>query len=99
MQKQKEKKKAHAKDLNIDKRISLFQERLKNDFVYRVPLRYLCDIGKINFQTKIDYRIKLFLKTNMNKLFESKKLLVPAVAIPTTDAQIIFTKAPFIQYE
>ena len=95
----KRKKNAHAKDLNIDKRISLFQEQLKNEFVYRVPLRHLCDIGKINFPTKIDYRIKLFLETNMNKLFESKKLLAPAFAMPTPDAQIIFTKAPFIQYE
>ena len=48
------KKQAHAKDLNIDKRIALFQNQLKNESVYRVPLRYLCDIGKINFPTKID---------------------------------------------
>ena len=96
---QRQKKKAHSKDLNTDKRISLFQEQLKNEFIYRVPLRYLCDIGKINFPTKVDYRIKLFLETNMNKLFKSKKLLAPTVAIPTADVQIIFTKAPFIQYE
>ena len=76
----------------------MFQNQLKNEFVYRV-LRYLCDIGKINFPTKIDYRIKLFLETNMNKLFESGKLLAAGVAIQTADAQIIFTKAPFIQYE
>ena len=35
----------------------------------------------------------------MNKLFESQKLLNPGVPIPAADAQIIFTKAPFIQYE
>ena len=35
----------------------------------------------------------------MNKLFESKKLLAAGVAVPSADAQIIFTKAPFIQYE
>ena len=64
-----------------------------------VPLRYLGDIGKINFPTKIDYRIKFFLETNMNRLFESRKLLAAGVAIPTADAQIIFTNAPFIQYE
>ena len=93
------KKSAHAKDLNIDKRISLFQNQLKNEFVYRIPLRYLCDIGKINFPTKIGFRIKLFLETNMNKLFESKKLLAPTATIPSADAQIIFSKAPFIQYE
>ena len=93
------KKAAQAKNLNIDKRIANFQNLLKNESIYRVPLRYFCDIGKINFPTKIDHRIKLFLETNMNKLFESKKLLAPGVAIPSADAQIIFTKAPFIQYE
>ena len=35
----------------------------------------------------------------MNKLFESKKLLAAGVALPSADAQIIFTKVPFIQYE
>ena len=53
-------KKAHAKNLNIDEIISLFKNQLKNEFVYRIPLRYFSDIGKINFPTKIDYRIKFF---------------------------------------
>ena len=42
-------KKQHAKDLNIDQRIKLFQNQLKNEYVYRVPLTYFSDIGKINF--------------------------------------------------
>ena len=53
-------KKQHAKDLNIDDRIKLFQNQLKNEFVYRVPLRYFLDIGKINFPTKIDCRVSFF---------------------------------------
>ena len=28
---------------------------LKNEHVYRIPLRYFTDFGKINFPTKIDY--------------------------------------------
>ena len=35
----------------------------------------------------------------MNRLFESKKLWASTATIPTADAQIIFTKAPFIHYE
>ena len=35
----------------------------------------------------------------MKKLFESRKLLATGAALPTPDAQIIFTKAPYIQYE
>ena len=89
----------HAEDLNIDDRISLFQEQLKNEYVYRISLRYFSDIGKINFPTKIDYRIKLFLETNMERLFESRKALATNAKIPSVDAEIIFTRASFIQYE
>ena len=77
----------------------MFQSQLKNEFVYRIPLRYFSDIGKINFPTKIDYRIKMFLETNMDNLFESKKVLAANAAISEVDAEIIFTKAPFVQYE
>ena len=97
---QTEKKKLHAADLNIEDRITLFKEQLKNEHVYKIPLRYFSDIGKINFATKIDYRIKLFLETNMNKLFESRKVLASTTTtIPSADAEIIFTRAPFIQYK
>ena len=93
------KKKMHATDLNIEARIELFQEQLKNENVYRIPLRYFSGIGKINFPTKTDYRTKLFLETKMEKLFESRKVLAAGAAIPSANSQIIFTKAPFIQYE
>ena len=92
-------KKQHTKDLNIEDRIKLFQNQLKKEYVYRIPLRYFSEIGKINFPTKIDYRIKLFLEINMEKLFESRKTLAANAAIPEVDAEIIFTRAPFIQYE
>ena len=52
---------------------------LKNKHVYRVPLRYF---SKINFPTKIDYRIKLHLETEMKKLFKSRKVLAARGAIP-----------------
>ena len=72
---------------------------LKNKHVYRVPLRYFSDLGKINFPTKIDYRIKLHLETEMTKLFKSRKVLAARAAIPLSYAKIIFTKAPFVQYQ
>ena len=93
------KKQLHSTDLNIDDRISLFKEQLKNEFVYWIPLRYFSDIEKINFPTKIDNRIKLFLETNMDKLLESRKVLAANTAIPDVDAEILFTRAPFVQYE
>ena len=68
------KTKPHAKDINIDKRIELFSDQLQDKFIYRIPLKYFSDIGKIDFPTKIDYRIKLFLETSIKKLFESRKV-------------------------
>ena len=94
-----EKKKLHATDINIEERISLFQNQIKNEHVYRIPLRYFSDIGKINFSTKIDSRIKLFLETKMEKLFEFRKVLAPTASISDVNAEIIFTKTPFIQFE
>ena len=73
---------------------------MEDEFVYRIPLRYFSDIGKINFPTKIDYRIKLFLETNMSRLFESRKVLASTTsAAPEPDVAILFTRAPFVQYE
>ena len=85
--------------MNIDDRISKLQNQLKNEYVYRIPLRYFTDLGKINFPPKIDFRIKCHLETEMKKLFQSKKVMAAGSAIPSPDAKIIFTKAPFIQYE
>ena len=94
-----ETKNNHAKDLNINERIRKFKEQLKNEHVYRIPLRCFTDLGKINFPTKIDYRFKLYLETEMKRLFESRKVLTSRATLPTPDAKIIFTKAPYNQYE
>ena len=42
-----------AKDLNIDDRTSKFQSQSKDEYVYRIPLKYYSDIGKINFSVKM----------------------------------------------
>ena len=76
-----------------------FKDIIKNEHFYRIPLRYFTDLGKINFLTKIDYRIKLHLEKEMKRLFESRKDLATGSALPTPDVKIIFTKAPYIQYE
>ena len=60
-------------DLNINEKIAKLQNQLKNEFVYRIPLRHFIDLGKINFPYKIDLRIKCHLQTDMKKLFKSKK--------------------------
>ena len=88
-----------AKDLNFDERITKFKEELKNEHVYIIPLRYFTDLGKINSPAKTDFSIKCHLETEMKKLFECRKRLVSGAAIPTPDAKIVFTKAPFVQHD
>ena len=92
-------KASDAKDLNTDERITKFQDQLKDEYVYRIPLRYFTDLGKINFPVKIDFRINCHLETEMKRLFESRKVLTSTATIPSPDAKIIFTNSPFIQYD
>ena len=75
-------------DLNIKERITKFQDQLENEFVYKIPLCYFTDLGKINF-LKIDATSKYTWKNCSNP----KK--VTTVRLP--GAKIIFTK--LIQYE
>ena len=63
-------------DGNFRDREAKFRSQLKDEYVYRIPLKYICDIGKINFPTKIDMKIRLTLETDMKKLFESDKNLM-----------------------
>ena len=38
-------------------------------------------------------------ETEIQKLFQSRNLLASGTAITAPDTKIIFTKAPFVQYE
>ena len=60
-------------DGNFRDREAKFRSQLKDKYVYRIPLKYICDIEKINFPTKIDTKIRLTLETDMKTLFESDK--------------------------
>ena len=59
-------------DLNIEKRIREFQNQLKMNLPIG-SLRYLTDLGKINFFLKTVFRRKCHIETDMENLFESKK--------------------------
>ena len=68
-------KKKQVTGENIDERIEKFGVQIDDKYVYRIPFKYFCDLGKINFPTKIDLKIRCTLETEMKKLFESKKML------------------------
>ena len=56
-------------DEDFIEREQKFRNQLKDKYVYRVPLKYICDLGKINFPTKIDIEIRLTLETDTKRLF------------------------------
>ena len=82
---------ADIADLNNEQRIKDFQDMLKSKHVYRVPLCYFCDTGKIIFPIKIDFKTKCHLETHM-VLFESKKKVNP---IGAPDAKLFLQKLLF----
>ena len=87
---------AFRTDDNLEDREDKFANQIDSKYVYRIPLKYLCDLGQIFFPTKIDLKIRCTLQINMKQLFESKKK-VNAIGAP--DTQIVFVRAPYLQYE
>ena len=59
-------------DDNLENRKDKFADQIDSKYVYRITLKYLCDLGKISVLTKIDLKIRCMLQTNMKQLFESK---------------------------
>ena len=96
------------KDDNIDDRIPKFNSNneLYNIKTYRIPFRYLVDLGLVNLPTAFSTKFIFHLETKLSKLFESKAKLPNkagggAADLPTTgpDANIYFSSTPYLQYE
>ena len=96
------------KDDNIDDRIAKINaaNALSTVKTYRIPLRYLVDLGLVNLPTAFDTKFIFHLEQKLSKLFESKAKLAnktngQAADLPTTDpdANIYFNSTPYIQYE
>ena len=94
-------------DDNIEDRIEKFNDNnaLSTVRVYRIPLRYLVDLGVVNMPTAFDTKIVFHLEQNLSKLFESKAKLANKAGggepdLPTTkpDANIYFSSTPYLQY-
>ena len=64
---------ANRSDSNLTYRIANLKSHLFKKWVYKIPLLYLCDLGKVNFAITTNTKIVLTLEKNMNKLFESNK--------------------------
>ena len=96
------------KDDNIDDRIATFNNNnaLQNVKTYRIPLRYLVDLGLVNLPTSFDTKIIFNLEQKLSKLFESKAKLAnkannTVADLPTDDpdANVYWNSIPYVQYE
>ena len=52
-------------DDNIDNRIEEFQDQIKTIKYYRIPLKYLCNIGLVNQPIRFNTKWQLTFETNM----------------------------------
>ena len=85
-------------DDNIDERIQKFQNQLKNVYWYRIPLKYIWDLGLVNTPIKFNTKWRLTFDTNMQKLFESKTNQAADGLPNTVDAKIIIDLMLYLLY-
>ena len=95
-------------DNDINDRIAKFNadDALSEQRVYRIPLKYLVDIGLVNLPTEFNVKFTFNLEKTASKLFESKTKIANTAAgaaapLPTTepDASPYFYATPYLKYE
>ena len=90
---------ANRTDENLSQRIQKFGNQIGDDYIYRIPLKFISELGFVNQPVKFDTKWKIFFEGEMSRLFESNAQLATAnTAIPQPDAQIILTAAPYLLY-
>ena len=88
---------ANETDKNLTHTTKVFQNQLKDVYVYRVPLNFLCHLSWVNQRFKFITKFTLALETEIQKLLGTNAV---ATSLPrSVDAEIIFDSAPYIQYE
>ena len=86
-------------DDNIKDRIEKFQDQLKTTYWYRIPLKYIVDIGQVNTPIKFNTKWRITFETDLQRLFESKTDQGAADSLPNNvDAKIILDSTPYLLY-
>ena len=85
-------------DDNIDERIQKFQNQFQNVYWYRIPLKYICDLGLVNTPIKFNTKWCLTFEINMQKLFESKTNQAADGLPNAVDAKIIIDSMLYFPY-
>ena len=94
-------------DDNLEDTISKFNDdnALSETRMYRIPLKYLVDLGLVSLTTDFDVKFIFNLEKNRSKLFERKKIanLTTGAAAPLStdepDTDVHYYGAPYLQYE
>ena len=85
-------------DDNLDQRIEKFQDQLKTDYYYRIPLKYICNLGLVNQPIRFNTKWRITFEQDMQRLFESKTNQAAAGLPDTVDAKIILKSTPYLLY-
>ena len=72
---------------------------MKNEYAYRIPLKYLCDVGLLNQCFKFNTKYILTLEADMQRLLEANNNQASDALPAAVDGSIIFTSAPSIMHE
>ena len=90
---------AKRTDDNFEERIEKFHDQLENNYWYRIPIKFLCDIRFVNTPIKFNTKWRLTFEINMQKSFESKTNQAAGADYPdTVDAKIILELAPYLLF-
>ena len=86
-------------DNNINERIQKFQYQLKNTYWYRIPLKYIVDIGQVDTPIKFNTKWRITFETDHQKLFESETGQGANGGLPANvDTKIIRELTPYLLY-
>ena len=86
-------------DDNLNDRIGKFQSQIRTTYYYRIPLKYLCNIGLVNQPIQFNTKWRLTFETNTQRLFKSIANQAGGAGLPNNvDAKIILDSAPYILY-
>ena len=86
-------------DENLTDIIAKFQNQIKIEYVCKIPLKYLCDVGLVNQCFIFNTKYILTIETDTQRLFETNENQATNAMPTSVDASIIFTSAPYILYE
>ena len=74
-----------------------FQNVIKEDSVYKIPLKFLVDLGLVSSHVKFNTKFVFTLEKYLNKLLEMN--LQKSTILFGVHAEIIFYSASYIQYK